>query len=544
MINNVNNSEDADLARQTLAIVFTAYRPLTFAELAYLVGLTGSTGAARLQAVISDCHFLDVHAGDVHFVHQSALDFLESEHLIRRPLGHELIALRCIDLLIGSDHASFNKDSSTESDEAGKGLKSLPRGSEPALNPSAPYAARFFSLHVVNSEANDGVLFQRLLALSESRGMLDWIEYLAAASELRVISHAGEAITSTVAAKIMTASSHDRGLEQVRRWGENLVRLVERFSSHLRDSPESVRDLWGQVISQSPAVAPDSASFKQEPSLDEYMSDGESSVASLESADSLTSVSSSGTTPSSVAVDQRGAATLFLANQLAADPELQELYTVACVRTKQDKFIRNHMRLLRALYEDLKPQARGAMEGQVIGFLRSRRIQSNISRHIFQSFQQSSAMSIASLLDKRRSGVLDVNRWLGEFAEKTQDLTAAEVDVADDNSSDDAASDDSEGSVEDMAAPDELDVPNLSNMALFITSGSAFASYKDNLRQFLNPRDARPDAPQRKGTLLSRIEHWLQTRTHPLKPGYERVSFVCVSTQTLCKPCSRCSNMR
>lgn len=79
MLDQICNSDDADLCKRILALVATVHRPITLQELASLVDLlkNATDDLELVQEMISLCgSFLTVRSGTVYFVHQSAKDFL------------------------------------------------------------------------------------------------------------------------------------------------------------------------------------------------------------------------------------------------------------------------------------------------------------------------------------------------------------------------------------------------------------------------------------------------------------------------------------
>jgi hypothetical protein len=79
MMLQINDSDDADLYTQILALVATVYRPITIKELASLTELLEDMAddTKSIQEIISLCgSFLTLQESTVYFVHQSAKDFL------------------------------------------------------------------------------------------------------------------------------------------------------------------------------------------------------------------------------------------------------------------------------------------------------------------------------------------------------------------------------------------------------------------------------------------------------------------------------------
>ncbi|CAG7932682.1 unnamed protein product [Penicillium olsonii] len=82
MIDQVRNSEDAEICKRILAVMSIVYRPIAFDELASLVELPDelSDDSEALSEIIAICgSFLAVREDTVIFVHQSAKEFLLRE---------------------------------------------------------------------------------------------------------------------------------------------------------------------------------------------------------------------------------------------------------------------------------------------------------------------------------------------------------------------------------------------------------------------------------------------------------------------------------
>ena len=82
MIDQVRNSEDAEICKQILAVMSTVYRPIALNELTSLIELTDdiSCDHESLSAIIEICgSFLTLREDTIIFVHQSAQEFLLGE---------------------------------------------------------------------------------------------------------------------------------------------------------------------------------------------------------------------------------------------------------------------------------------------------------------------------------------------------------------------------------------------------------------------------------------------------------------------------------
>jgi hypothetical protein len=77
MIEQVDNSNDADLCKRILACLAVVYRPIVLKEMTALVGGLRDMPDNELAEIINLCgSFLTLREGTIHFVHQSAKDFL------------------------------------------------------------------------------------------------------------------------------------------------------------------------------------------------------------------------------------------------------------------------------------------------------------------------------------------------------------------------------------------------------------------------------------------------------------------------------------
>jgi hypothetical protein len=96
----------AAFAREILLAVLVAVRPLTLYELAILAGLPTEhcDDISSILEYAAQCgSFITIRKNAVHFVHQSAKDYLSSTNALNISLnaGHEnkVIAIRCLDYI-------------------------------------------------------------------------------------------------------------------------------------------------------------------------------------------------------------------------------------------------------------------------------------------------------------------------------------------------------------------------------------------------------------------------------------------------------------
>ncbi|UKZ80133.1 hypothetical protein TrVFT333_007898 [Trichoderma virens FT-333] len=102
MMEQMSNSDDADICKEILAIASVVYRPITRKELKVLIESLEGDDYNDLPEIINACgSFLTLREGFIYFVHQLAKDFLLSKALDQiPPLGaahqHHAIFLRVV----------------------------------------------------------------------------------------------------------------------------------------------------------------------------------------------------------------------------------------------------------------------------------------------------------------------------------------------------------------------------------------------------------------------------------------------------------------
>ncbi|KAI3070039.1 hypothetical protein CBS147339_7552 [Penicillium roqueforti] len=107
MIDQVRNSEDAELCKQILASMSIVYRPIAFQELASIIELPNDLLSDNeiLSEIISTCgSFLTLRDDTIIFVHQSAKEYLLSEAQDEifprgKEAGHQAIFLRSFQVM-------------------------------------------------------------------------------------------------------------------------------------------------------------------------------------------------------------------------------------------------------------------------------------------------------------------------------------------------------------------------------------------------------------------------------------------------------------
>jgi hypothetical protein len=197
MIDQVRQSEDAEVCKQILAIMSTVYRPVTLSELTSLVEVPDNEfyDHEALSEIIAVCgSFLTLREDIVTFIHQSAKDFLLREALyevLPRGIGaeHYIIFSRSLEVMFKTLRRDiFNIQFPGV---PAKDVKS------PSPNPlaAAEYACVYWVDHLQNSERNESYE----LSLNE-RGNVDkflqqkYLHWLEALSILGSVSNGIQAI--------------------------------------------------------------------------------------------------------------------------------------------------------------------------------------------------------------------------------------------------------------------------------------------------------------------------------------------------------------
>ncbi|KAJ5404139.1 hypothetical protein N7509_004010 [Penicillium cosmopolitanum] len=156
MIDQVRESEDAELCKEILAIMSTVFRPITLHELTSLIELPGDGDDDHipLEEIIAICgSFLTLREHTVVFVHQSAKEFLLKEALSEILPGgieaqHNMICARSLDVIFKTLQRDLFKIK----------LPGLPAKDicKPSPNPlaAAEYACVFWVDHLQGSKRN------------------------------------------------------------------------------------------------------------------------------------------------------------------------------------------------------------------------------------------------------------------------------------------------------------------------------------------------------------------------------------------------------
>ncbi|KAL2884830.1 Vegetative incompatibility protein HET-E-1 [Ceratocystis lukuohia] len=190
MLQQISQSDDAQLCKDIIATALVVYRPITLKELHALVHELEQMQEENVTEVIALCgSFLTVHENVISFVHQSAKDYLSEKALNEivpsgMPYQHQKVLLRSLEIL----HQRLKRDI--------YGLKApgclIHEVLVPEPDPLAAirYPCTFWADHLEDSAGDVASTNDGILVLFKDK-YLQWLEAL---SLLRSISSAGWAM--------------------------------------------------------------------------------------------------------------------------------------------------------------------------------------------------------------------------------------------------------------------------------------------------------------------------------------------------------------
>ncbi|RKK06959.1 hypothetical protein BFJ66_g16171 [Fusarium oxysporum f. sp. cepae] len=220
--------------------------------------------------------------------------------------------------------------------------------------------------------------------------------------------------------------------------------------------------------------------------------------------------------------EARYAAVTYIIDIFTRDPELLTLYETANQNMDENRFIRNHQRLLKEYVVGLLAQEQTSSQRLATEFLRCRPHRTRISQGIYNSVKPSDRsvrerLDTAFEQDKKLRIMLD--RYLSQQGPSEDDP------MPDDQDSTDLPSDDSD---DDYQYEEGVVLSNLEEAREFLVTGRPFRTYKDHLHQFLNPclttelNDIESERVIRSSWWL-----WIMSVWFAPPPGYQRIAYLC-----------------
>ncbi|KAF5549959.1 serine threonine kinase [Fusarium napiforme] len=175
-------------------------------------------------------------------------------------------------------------------------------------------------------------------------------------------------------------------------------------------------------------------------------------------------------------------ASKLLVERFLDDDHLLDLYQQAVKRLDRTRFVNNHRILMKQYFLDLRATARSRAEEMSVDFLRSRkeriRISSVIYDLVLNQGEQVRRIFKMEIKDDQES-ILLVDRFMA--AQEIYDHDRA-------TGSDPESYDSSEDLSPEQEQTSQGEASKIEAVAIFMTTGSAFDSYKCHLDEFLHPK--------------------------------------------------------
>ncbi|TPX18252.1 uncharacterized protein E0L32_002761 [Thyridium curvatum] len=232
-----------DPAKAILAWATCSFRPLTTDELHAAVQMDVNDTISDIEkSITASCGnlvYVD-RRQRLQLVHLTAKEFLtrknlKSEFAIDRRYSHTRLAIVCLNAL--------TKDQPKGRAKIRRSF--LGKDSKSTRTPFSAYASDFVFQHLFQAKSSNDEILELVARFFGSTSILDWIEYIATRSELHKVYHAGRSLLKFLGrrAQHIAPLSHDREIQMLERWGNDLVHLVPKFSRRMIVSPASIHHL-------------------------------------------------------------------------------------------------------------------------------------------------------------------------------------------------------------------------------------------------------------------------------------------------------------
>ncbi|KAJ6444716.1 carbohydrate-binding module family 21 [Purpureocillium lavendulum] len=197
----------------------------------------------------------------------------------------------------------------------------------------------------------------------------------------------------------------------------------------------------------------------------------------------------------STLVRHREAAINYFVKKFTDDPELLALYQDAAERMNEARFVRNHRRLLKRYFLDLRSEGHTPSEKLAVKFLQLRSDRTRISSEICRVAKSSDSTvreQVNIMLDQAKDKLFLLDRFLGQQVSAAGAKGVIESRATKDVDVTSEASEDSDAGESETGMDGRL--PKLDATAEFLTMGRPFSVYKQNLRGFLQLGIHEPEA--------------------------------------------------
>ncbi|KAJ5519087.1 hypothetical protein N7453_001509 [Penicillium expansum] len=238
------------LAKAILTWTACSTRPLKTIELSEALRLDLKDSTDSIEASIRSCCgqlvYVDAKS-QVQMIHLTARDFLlqantSLEFAVDRETGHRRLLLTCLQYLDGGEMKASRSQKSS--------LGSIPKKRSAFVS----YACDSFFEHIMHLSWTDKIVLSGLAKFFNSSNVLSWIEYIAKYSDLHRLIQTGKALRVFLQGSSVQASPFVKELATLSSWATDLIRLVMKFGTNLKDHPQSIFHLIPPFC--PPATAP------------------------------------------------------------------------------------------------------------------------------------------------------------------------------------------------------------------------------------------------------------------------------------------------
>jgi hypothetical protein len=219
--------------------------------------------------------------------------------------------------------------------------------------------------------------------------------------------------------------------------------------------------------------------------VDKFEPDSESDVESIESGGTIFSDTPSTSSVSSLGLNP-GDAVKRVSAAFIQNGEMFPLYRDAEDLLDQDRFMRNHDRLLRRYFVDLKCAAENSLQLGAVRYLRGTDQRNDLTNEILKHVRASSSHDDRKRMNFLSKERVDQHPTLNRFLESEPSHLddGDETQNSSEENSEDSDSDSSENFQEEL---EETTLSEIESVLQFLITSDAFDRFKNNLRLFIHP---------------------------------------------------------
>ncbi|KAL8369612.1 hypothetical protein RB595_000104 [Gaeumannomyces hyphopodioides] len=234
------------LATSILTWTANSFRALSTAEIKDPIEMDIKDKVDNIERAITKCCgqlvYVDAH-NRVNLVHSTAREFLaqnniESEFVVSKNEAHRRLGLICLEYILQSHEPSTRQLALAVDADSGS--------TQPEPFPFMSYASTFLFHHLGLIPHVDDEIYTLLGRFFSSDAILRWIEIIAVTGDLQPVYHAGQVVNlllSRLSRDSRALNGGDRAHKKfvmMDKWGDDLMHIATKFSSHLRQLPQSI----------------------------------------------------------------------------------------------------------------------------------------------------------------------------------------------------------------------------------------------------------------------------------------------------------------